>query len=78
MLVNKFFIWFHYLGLDYFYDKHGRLKWAGSPLSNKIFKARRTDIKELNRLGQDDFIERYHDIPMTRLDLALWDWESQN
>ena len=68
----------HYLGLDWFSYEHGRLKWAGSPLSNDISKARRADIKELSRLGQDVIIERYHEIPMTRLDLALWDWESQN
>ena len=67
----------HYLGLDYMYDEHGRIKWAVSPLNNEISKARRQDIRELRRLGQDKFIERYHDIPMTRLDSALWDWESQ-
>ena len=37
--------------------------------------------KEL--LGNDNFKigkkkPRYHDIPNTRLDLAYWDWESQN
>ena len=68
----------HYLGLDYWYDELGRIMWAESPLSNEISKARRENIRELRRLGQDVFIERYHDIPMTRLDLALWDWRSQN
>ena len=66
------------LGYDYMYDEHGQIVWAESPLSNEISKARREDIRELRRLGQDMFIEQYHDIPMTRLDLALWDWESQN
>ena len=68
----------HLLGYDYMYDEHRQIVWAMSPLNNEISQARREDIRELRRLGQDMFIETYHDIPTTRLDLAYWDWESQN
>ena len=53
-------------------------EYLSSPAGNEISKASREDIRELRRLGQDMFIEQYHDIPMTRQDLALWDWESHN
>ena len=68
----------HYLGLDYTYNQHLHVVWAISPLNNEISMARKEDIRELRRLGQENFTETYHDIPTTRLDLELWDWESLN
>ena len=68
----------HHLGHDYFYDEHLRLVWAISPLNNEISEARRDEIRELRRLGVEQFTDTYHDIPLTRLDLEFWDWESQS
>ena len=68
----------HLLGYDYTYNEHRQIVWAISPLNNEISQARKEDIRELRRLGHEMFVETYHDIPTTRLDLAYWDWESQN
>ena len=68
----------HVMGYDYMYNEHGQIIWAISPLNNEISQARKVDISELRRLGQDMFAETYHDIPITRLDVTYWDWESQN
>ena len=68
----------HLLGYDYTYNEHRQIVWAISPLNNEISQARKEDIRELRRLGHEMFVESYHDIPTTRLDLAYWDWESQN
>ena len=68
----------HYIGHDYFYDENLRLVWTISPLNSEISEARREEIRELRRLDIEQFTDTYHDIPLTRLDLEFWDWESQS
>ena len=68
----------HHIGHDYFYDENLRLVWTVSPLNNELSEARREEIRELRRLDIEQFTDIYHDIPLTRLDLEFWDWESQN
>ena len=67
----------HQIGHDYYYDENLRLVWTVSPLSSELSEARRDEIRELRRLDIETFTEMYHDIPLTRLDLEFWDWESQ-
>ena len=47
------------------------------PMNSELSEARRDEIRELRRLDIETFTEIYHDIPLTRLDLEFWDWESQ-
>ena len=68
----------HHIGHDYFYDENLRLVWTISPLNNELSEARREEIRELRRLDIEQFTDTYHDIPLTRLDLEFWDWESQS
>ena len=67
----------HEMGYDYNYNEHGENVWAISPLNNEISRARKTDIRNLRRLGLDLFVETTGDIPTTRLDASNWDWESE-
>ena len=68
----------HHIGHDYFYDEHLRLVWTMGPLNSEISEARRNEIRERRRLDIETFTEVHHDIPLTRLDLEFWDWESQS
>ena len=67
----------HVLGLDYHYDSHGSLVWAVAPMDNSISRGRREDIRLQQRVGMVGFVMEMGDIPPTRLDRALWDWEAQ-
>ena len=67
----------HVMGIDYKYNEHNEIEWAIAPMNNELSRARREDIRSLQRLGLSGYTEVIGDLPMTRLDSHYWDWESR-
>ena len=65
------------LGINYHYNEHSDIVWAIGPMDNTLSRARKADVRSQQRLGMEGFVEATVDIPLTQLDIASCDWESQ-